>query len=105
VSTPFSLVLTTYSRSETGSRITAALLSTRLAACVQVFPMRSAYRWKGKLVKEREYLMLIKARTKRFGKVKETILANHDYETPEVIALRIDRVHSAYGRWMSKVTR
>ena len=105
MSTPYSLVVTTYSRSDTGSRITAALLAAKLAACVQVLPIQSAYRWKGKLVKDREHLMLIKARTKRFRKVKETILAHHDYETPEIIALRIDRAHAAYARWLAKVTR
>lgn len=105
MSSHYSLVLTTYSRTDTGSRITAALIATKLAACVQILPIQSAYRWKGKLVKDREYLMLIKSRTKRFRKVKETILAHHDYETPEIISLRIDRAHAAYARWMAKATR
>ncbi|HEY1764338.1 MAG TPA: divalent-cation tolerance protein CutA [Opitutaceae bacterium] len=105
MSTHYSLIITSYSRADTGSRITAALLATKLAACVQVFPVRSAYRWKGKLVKDREHLMLIKARTRRFRKVKETILAHHDYATPEIIALQIDRADAAYARWMAKATR
>jgi uncharacterized protein involved in tolerance to divalent cations len=37
--------------------------------------------------------------------VKETILAHHDYATPEIIALQIDRADAAYARWMAKATR
>ncbi len=105
MSTHYSIVLTTYSRKETGARITAALLAAKLAACVQVFPINSAYHWKGKIAKDREFLMLIKSRSKRFNQVKETILAHHDYKTPEIISLRIDRGFAGYLRWMGKTTR
>jgi periplasmic divalent cation tolerance protein len=105
MSTSYSIVITTYSRTDTGSRITAALLAAKLAACIQVFPIRSSYAWKGKIVRDREFLMLIKARSKRFGKVKEIILEHHDYETPEIVSVRIERAHAAYLRWIAKATR
>ncbi len=105
MSSTYSIVLTTYSRKVTGSRITTALLAAKLAACIQVFPIRSAYFWKGKIARDREFLMLIKARSKRFNQVKETILEHHDYKTPEIISLRIDRGFAGYLRWMGKVTR
>jgi periplasmic divalent cation tolerance protein len=105
MSTSYSIVLTTFSRKETGARITAALLAAKLAACIQVFPIRSSYPWQGKIARDREFLMLIKARSKRFTKVKETILAHHDYKTPEIISLRIDRGFAGYLRWMGKATR
>jgi uncharacterized protein involved in tolerance to divalent cations len=54
MSTSYSIVVTTYSKEETGSRIIDALLSAKLAACVQVVPIRSFYTWKGKVLKDRE---------------------------------------------------
>ena len=100
-----SIVITTYSREKTGSRIIEALLAARLAACVQVFPIRSHYVWKGKVSRDREHLMLIKAKSKHFAKIKETILANHDYKLPEIVSVRIGRGSAAYLGWIDKVTR
>ncbi len=99
------IVVTTYSRKKTGSRIIDALLDSRLAACVQVFPIRSFYRWKGKVAKDSEHLMLIKAKSRDFEEIKETIIENHDYEVPEIISVRVDKGHAAYLGWIDKVTR
>jgi len=103
--TDYSIVVTTYSRDKTGSRIVGALLAARLAACIQVVPIRSFFTWKGKPSRAREKLMLIKARSGDFGEVRKTILEHHDYEVPEIASVRIDRVSAAYLRWMDEVTR
>ena len=105
MSTSYSIVVTTYSKEETGSRIIDALLSATLAACVQVVPIRSFYTWKGKVLKDREKLMLIKARSGDFGKIRATILGNHDYELPEIISVRIDRGLAGSLRWIDGVPR
>jgi periplasmic divalent cation tolerance protein len=105
MSTAYSIVITTYSKEKTGSRIIKALLAAKLAACVQVFPIRSFYEWKGKVSRDREHLMLIKAKSKRFAEIRETILANHDYELPEIVSVRIDRGSADYLGWIGKVTK
>ncbi len=99
------IVLTTFSRAGTGSRIADALLAAKLAACIQVLPIRSIYPWKGKISRASEKLMLIKARSVNFGKVASTILANHDYEVPEIVSIRIDRGSAGYLRWMDSVAK
>jgi len=101
----FCLVLTSYSKDDTGAKIVEALLSSRLAACIQVLPMTSHFTWKGKTARERESLMLIKARSSDFEAVKDTILKHHDYEVPEVVSLGIDRASSGYLDWMMDVTK
>jgi periplasmic divalent cation tolerance protein len=85
-------------------RIADELLASRLAACVQVLPIRSIYTWKGKTVREGETLMLIKAKASDFESIKETILKLHDYEVPEVISLAIDQGSEVYLRWITEVT-
>jgi periplasmic divalent cation tolerance protein len=105
VSTKYSIVVTTYSRDKTGSRIINALLAAKLAASVQVFPMRSFYAWKGKISREGENLMLIKAKSTDFEEIKGTILENHDYEVPEIISVRIDKGFAGYLKWMDEVTK
>jgi periplasmic divalent cation tolerance protein len=105
VSTKFSIVVTTYSKARTGSRIINALMAARLAACIQVLPMRSAYRWKGRITRDRENLMLIKSRSGHFERIKRVILKHHDYEVPEIISVRIDRGFAGYLRWMDGATK
>jgi periplasmic divalent cation tolerance protein len=105
VSTRHSIIVTTYSKAKTGARIVDALLAARLAACVQVVPVTSVYRWKGKISRDREKLMLIKAKSRDFEAIKGTILKLHDYEVPEIISVRIEKGFKGYLDWMDNVTR
>jgi periplasmic divalent cation tolerance protein len=104
MSTRHCIIVTSYSKARTASKIIDALLSRRLAACIQVFPVRSFYKWKGRLSRDRENLMLIKARSRDFDKIKGVILEYHDYEVPEIISVRIDKGFAAYLDWMDEVT-
>jgi len=99
------IVLTSFSKARTGSKIIDALLAAKLAACIQVLPMRSFYAWRGRISRGKESLMLIKAKSKDFEDIRETILENHDYEVPEIISVRIERGLASYLKWMNEVTR
>jgi periplasmic divalent cation tolerance protein len=101
----FCIAFTTYSRGRVGSAIIEALLAGRLAACIQVVPIRSHYRWKGKAAQAREHLMLIKARAADFGRVKAAILRHHDYEVPEVVCVEVSQGSADYIGWMSEATK
>jgi periplasmic divalent cation tolerance protein len=105
MSRSYCIVLTTFSKERTGSKIIDALLAAKLAACIQVLPIRSFYAWKGRVSRDKENLMLIKARSKDFGDIKETILENHDYDVPEIVSVRIERGLAGYLKWMNEVTR
>jgi periplasmic divalent cation tolerance protein len=105
MSTSYSIVVTTYSKAKTGSGIINALLAAKLAACIQVVPIRSFYTWKGKISRDREKLMLIKARSRDFEEIRGAILENHDYELPEIISVRIDRGLTGYFKWIDEVTQ
>ena len=67
---------------------------------MNIRPISSHYRWKGKVVHERECLMMIKTRSERFPKVKRRILALHSYELPEIVAIKIDRGYQPYLEWI-----
>ena len=85
------LVLTTVARAEDAERIAQELVGRRLAACVNVLPgVRSIYRWKGAVERDEERLLVIKTRADRFEALRETLLALHPYELPEVVALPIE---------------
>lgn len=81
--------------------IAKALVEEQLAACVNILnPLRSIYRWEGKLADDREWLLIIKTRTERFSAVEARVKALHSYQAPEVIALPIVQGAEGYLRWL-----
>jgi periplasmic divalent cation tolerance protein len=79
-----------------------ALIAERLAACVQVMPIQSFYHWQGRVNRDDEKLVLIKTRRSLYAEVQASILANHAYETPEVIQVPIQDGFSGYLDWISR---
>jgi periplasmic divalent cation tolerance protein len=85
-------------------RIARALVRGRLAACGNILegPVRSVYRWKGKVETAKEYLLLVKTTRSRFAAVRDTVKRLHRYELPEIIALPVAMGSAEYLRWISE---
>ena len=98
------LILSTVPASESGA-MAKNLVERRLAACVNVMPVRSVYRWKGEMSDEEEHLLVIKTRKRRAEKVMAEIRLLHPYEVPEILALPVTAGHLPYLRWVYGETR
>jgi periplasmic divalent cation tolerance protein len=99
-SEPIVVLITAPNREEAG-RIAELLVSTRLAACVQVLPeIQSIYRWQGEVVRETEILLLAKTTKDQFDDLVSRVTAIHSYETPEIIALPITVAAEPYLKWL-----
>ena len=83
-------------------KIAKDVLRRRLAACVNITPVCSYFRWKNKVQTQREYLLLIKTRSQGFVQLRKRILALHSYELPEIVILRIAGGHSPYLEWIDR---
>jgi len=100
------IVLVTCSSEEEAVKISKALVEDRLAACVNLIsPVRSIYRWEGKIWDEREWLLMIKTRKERFKEIKTKVKALHSYSVPEIIALPIIEGSSSYLGWLLEMTQ
>ncbi len=87
-------------------KIARALVASRLAACVNILPgVHSVYRWQGKLVGDRECLMVIKTTRRRFEAVRLAIQKVHSYATPEIISLPIIAGSRPYLDWVEASVR
>ena len=85
-----------------GRRIARALVKEKLAACVSVSsPIRSLYRWKGKLCDEAEVLLVIKTARQLFDRVRRTVERLHSYQVPEVICVPIIDGAPNYLNWLT----
>ena len=99
------VIFTTAGSEDEAERIAAGLVEARLAACVQQTPIRSAYRWEGRVVKDEEILLFIKTRTGLYPLVEAWITARHSYDTPEIIMLPVTDGLDAYLAWVDEETR
>ena len=100
------VTLCTVPDQESGEKIAAALVEEHLAACVNLVPgLSSTYRWKGKVEKAEECLLIIKTGVSRFDVLKRRIQELHPYEMPEIIALPIIHGSREYLNWITESTK
>jgi|SRR5688572_30975085 len=84
-----------------GARAFARLLVTRrLAACVNLVPLSSVYRWRGKIESAREVLLVLKTTAGRLRELERCVRGEHPYECPEFVVLAPPHVASDYLRWL-----
>src|SRR5260370_27228790 len=87
----YMVVLVTCGSRAEAQRIAREVVSRRLAACANLLetPVHSVYRWKGKVEKVREFLLLIKTSAARLAALEAEVKRLHSYDVPEFIALPI----------------
>ena len=85
----YGVVLVTAASREQAVAIAQSLLATKLAACINLFPVHSLYTWEGTLETADEWQLVIKTDLTKFPDLETQIRELHSYEVPEIIALPI----------------
>jgi periplasmic divalent cation tolerance protein len=100
------LVLITVPDETTAQEIAGALISQRLAACVNVVSsIRSLYHWKGEIHDDQEVLLVVKTMADLFeDRLIPAVRLIHPYELPEIIALPILMGLQSYLEWINTET-
>jgi periplasmic divalent cation tolerance protein len=101
----YTFVLSTCANRKEAEKIARDVVERRLAACVNILPVRSCYRWKGKIRVDHEYLIIAKTRSEIFTKLKSRILALHSYHLPEIVSLRVEDGYKKYLDWIDGEVR
>ncbi|MDR1725823.1 MAG: divalent-cation tolerance protein CutA [Bacteroidales bacterium] len=103
--TKYIIITTTYPNNEAGlDFLVNSLVNEKLAACVQVFPVKSIYTWKDKKEETEELLLVIKTKKILYKKIEEKIKIIHPYEIPQIITIPINKGYDAYLKWIEKNT-
>ncbi len=99
------VVLVTCGSEEEALKIAKALVEEHLGACVNIVsPIRSIYRWEGRVWDEKEWLLIIKTQKQRFEELEKKVKSLHSYSAPEIISLPITEGSSAYLNWIKENT-
>jgi periplasmic divalent cation tolerance protein len=98
-------VTTTASSAEGAQAIATDLVTNQLAACVQVFPIRSTYRWQGSVEEQDEWMCVAKTTAAASTTIVEHIGGRHSYELPEITVVPIIGGSDPYLRWIAEEVR
>lgn len=101
----FCMIYLTTDSEEEAERISKDLLRNRLIACANMFPIRSLYRWEGRIERNEEIGVMCKTRTELLNSAIERIKQIHSYEIPCIVSYRIEKGHKDYLEWIATETR
>lgn len=89
---------------EEANRVSEYLISKKLIACSNVFPIQSQYWWQGDIVKEGEYACLVKTTTELWDSLQVKILEVHSYDVPCIVKYEVE-ANNAYEAWVKESVR
>jgi len=96
------VVVTTVGTEEQAYLIAREIVARRQAACVNIVPgIRSIYRWKGKICKDGELMLLVKSLEGEFDGIAATIRELHSYELPEILSFTVTQGEQKFLEWIA----
>lgn len=98
----FSVIYITAGSLDEARKIGRALVDDRLAACANIFPITSIYRWHGKVEEGYEFGIFIKTRKSKIKEVEKRVKQLHSYDVPCVISLDIEAGSEDYLKWIKE---
>jgi len=99
------VVMVTAANVDEATRISEGVVKAHLAACATTVPtVHSMYWWEGKVVNERESMLILKTTRSRYSELEKMIQAMHSYKVPEILAVSINEGSLAYMRWVKSET-
>ena len=99
-------VYAVFANAEEAERIGRAVIEERLAACINILgPVRSIYRWQGKIETADEVAAILKTHHWNSDALIERIAALHSYEVPCIATWPIDKILRSYADWVEDSSR
>ena len=80
-------------------KIAKYLLKKKIIACANIFPINSLYRWKGKLQKDKEFVLLAKTQKNKLYSLEKEVKGIHSYEIPCILQINA-KANKVYGEWL-----
>lgn len=98
------MVYATTPGEEESGRIGRHVVERKLAACVNIFPIRSFYWWKGRVEEDDEQVMIFKTTSDLAPRVIAEVKRLSSYDMPCVVAYQMSDGDAEYLSWIEKST-
>lgn len=89
---------------EVARRIAQHVVNEKLAACANMMPIHSIYRWEGALQEEAEVAMFLKTRRSLVPRLEEAVRTLHPHQVPCIVAFDLVGGHAPYFAWVDAAT-
>ncbi len=102
----YRIVLVTCASVAEARRIGRSAVERKLAACANILVgVESIYRWKGKVERAREVLVVMKTTVARLRELEREVKRVHSYEVPEFVVLPVVAGSREYLKWIEENAR
>ena len=102
----YRIILVTCASIAEARRIARHVVEKKLVACANSLPgVNSIYRWKGKVERASEVLLLMKTTVARLRQLEKEVKRLHSYEVPEFVVVPIAAGSREYLTWLAKSAR
>ena len=98
----FSIIYITAGDMAQARMIGRKLVEERLAACVNIFPITSIFRWKGNIDEANEFVIIVKTKSDKVKDIEKKVLGLHSYEVPCVVSFKIEKGSKDYLNWIDE---
>jgi periplasmic divalent cation tolerance protein len=85
--------------------IRSALLSRRLIACGNTWPVMSKFRWDDGIETASEVMLLVKTTRERQAEVVDLVSQLHSYDVPAISVVQVEAGSVEYERWVIESTQ
>lgn len=101
--TEYIQVFSTVVSNKTAEEIAESVIDKKFAAIVQITgPVKSMYRWEGKILKGEDWRLIFKTTKELYEKLEKEIKRLHPFGVPEILAVPVVEGNKDYLKWISK---
>jgi periplasmic divalent cation tolerance protein len=93
-------IYTTCKSTEEAERLGRIIISKKIAACVDYWPVSSCYNWQGEMKCVSQAMLLVTTFESKLDSVNQIISENHTYSIPLIAGVDVRRVNHPYKEWM-----
>lgn len=96
-------IYTTCQNIDEAKALGSIIVSKKIAACVDFWPISSCYNWNGVFQCVEQAMLLVTTFESKLEDVNEIISNHHTYSVPLIAGVDVRRINHPYKEWMMKV--
>lgn len=94
-------VISTFHNQESCKRISSEAVRKKLAACASMVDgFNSIYWWNEKVEETKETMVFYKVSDEKMKELVAFLEEKHEYDTPEIVSIKMDSVNEKYLKWI-----